>query len=72
MKWNKIAVIAIIAYLAITLPLYVLDSNALKECNNTCIEQGFDRALVSTGLVGEIQCKCFEKHSGLEKWITIG
>ena len=71
MNWEKIAVIAVVAYLAAALPFYLLQNQAMQQCNGACVSQGFDKALASSGFFGEIECQCFEKLTEETKWITI-
>jgi len=70
MKRETIIAIIVIAYLAIALPLLVFNNSAMQACSNACVEQGFDKALEARGF-GPIECRCFEKHTGEEKVITI-
>lgn len=70
MKRETIFAIIVIAYLAIALPLLVLNNSAMQKCSTACVEQGYDKALEAKGF-GPIECKCFEKYTGEEKLITI-
>lgn len=72
MKLEKIAVLCIVAYLAIALPLYILNQQAVKQCQPACEENGFD-IVISAAIAGEkIRCNCLDSVTRLEKIVELG
>ena len=71
MKWEKFAVIAIVCYLAIALPIYLFNQQAVEECNSTCIKEGYN-VVINANVSGEkIECWCYDSFTRKEKNIVI-
>ena len=71
MNWEKMLAIGIAAYLAFSLPLYFLNSQAVQECKQACSQQGFDVVTSATSL-GTKECSCFDSLTRQEKQIVLG
>ncbi|MFA4855686.1 MAG: hypothetical protein WC634_03820 [archaeon] len=71
MKWESIAVLCIIAYLAIALPLYILNQQAVKQCQLACEEEGFDLVVSAASWGEKTECRCFDSIARQEKFVTI-
>jgi len=71
MKWEKAALIVFIAYLAIALPLYLLNSEAVGECKTACEQEGFD--IVSSAVQTEkgIECGCLSSFTRTGKTLFV-
>ena len=71
MRWEKIAVIAIVCYLAIALPLYLFNQNAVKECEPVCSKDGYNMVTSATALGENIECKCYDSFTRKKTTIII-
>ena len=72
MKLEKIAVIAVLAYLAIALPVYLFNGQATEKCETACNAQGYRIVLAATGYGQDIECRCFNPYGRTEKYVRIG
>lgn len=74
MRWEKVVVIAMLAYMAVALPAYILNNQDLQQCHEACIEEGFNMSLGATRFGEEegIECRCFNSYGRTEGYITIG
>ncbi len=71
MKLEKIAVIAIVCYLAIALPVYIFNQQIVEKCEPACAKEGFD-ITISARILGEkIECRCLDSITRSEKSIEI-
>ena len=72
MKWEKIAIIVIVCYLAIALPVYLLNQQEMKECWPACEKEGYDIALSARILGEKIECRCLDSITRGGKIVEIG
>ncbi len=71
MKWEKIAIVVVLCYLAVALPLYLFNQQAVKECEVVCAENEYNIVTSATALSENIECKCFDSFTRKEKDIVI-
>ncbi len=71
MKWKKIVIIAVICYLAISLPVYLFNQQAVKECEFACAKEEYNVVISANVSVEKIECKCFDSFTRKEKDIVI-
>lgn len=71
MKWESIAVLCIIAYLAIALPLYILNQQAVKQCQPACEAEGFDIVISAASGGEKTECRCLDSITRQERIIPI-
>ncbi len=71
MRWEKIAVVVVLCYLAIALPLYLFNQQAVKECEPVCVKDGYDMVTSASGLGENIECKCFDSFTRRKTTIII-
>jgi hypothetical protein len=72
MKLETIAVAVILLYLAIAVPLAVLNNRAMESCATECSKQGFDIVISATSQGSAIQCRCLDQYNRAETLIMIG
>jgi len=69
MSPRKTAALIIVLYLAISLPLYSLNQQAVETCSQECQKIGYD-AVISATTLTQKQCRCLNTLTREEKTIT--
>ena len=72
MKLENIAVAALLLYLAIAVPLALLNNQAMENCSTECSKQGFDIVISAASQGSAIECRCLSQHDRSEKIVVIG
>lgn len=72
MKLERLAVAVLLLYLAIAVPLALLNNQAMENCATECNKQGFDIVISAASQGSAIQCRCLSQHDRAEKIVTIG
>lgn len=70
MNWEKTFVCLVTLYLAIALPLYILNSYTYDKCVSACKAEGFDIVVSATGFE-ETRCRCMTSHTRNNIVLTI-
>ena len=68
MSPEKIIVIAVVAFLAISIPVYALSQQAMEKCSPKCIEDGYD-AVISAEFILKKECRCLNTITREEKLV---
>lgn len=71
MKWEKAFAIIVVCYLAIALPLYLLNSGSVHACREACSAEGFDIVISAAFSGTETNCRCLDSITRAEKYITV-
>lgn len=71
MNWEKALVACVCVYLAVSLPLYILNQQAVKQCQAACEENGFDIVVSAASCGGKTDCRCLDSIARREKIIAI-
>ena len=71
MKWEKIAIVVVLCYLLIAIPLYFFNQQTVKECEFACAKEKYDLVISASIIEQNIECKCFDSFTRKEKDIVI-
>ena len=71
-KLEKIGIAALLIYLAIAVPLALLNNQAMENCATECSKQGFDIVISAASQGNAIQCRCLNQYDRSEKTVVIG
>ncbi len=72
MNWQKIFALGVVLYLALALPMYYLNEEAVEKCRPACSKEGFDEVIGATHSSQGVQCRCFNTISTKERYVTVG
>jgi len=67
---EKILVACICIYLAVSLPLYILNQQAVRQCQPACEKEGFDIVISATTQGQKTECRCLDSITRREKVAT--
>ena len=70
MSPEKILVIIVVVFLAISIPLYVLNQQAMEKCSEECQKEGYD-SVISATFFGQKECRCLNSITRQEKTIIL-
>jgi len=72
MNLEKALVACVCVYLAISLPLYVFNQQAARQCQPACEEIGGDIVISAAVFADKIECRCLDSIIRQEKIVSIG
>ena len=71
MKWEKIAIVIILCYLIVAIPLHSINQHKIEECAVGCTKIEYNLVVSVSDLGEEIECKCYDSFTREIKYIII-